>query len=195
MNFRAYRQVVLSDLYRIDACTTFSHLVHEVLFGESFKYVFWMRTCRYVRAIPVLKFLVYPIARCCLIHYRYKLGISIPYGADIGKGFFIGHFGGIVINEDVKIGRNCNISHGVTIGRSNRGLRKGCPVIGDNVFIGAGAKLFGLITIGNNVAIGANCVVTKDVPNNAVVAGVAGSVISMSGASDYVRRTDYDRNS
>jgi serine O-acetyltransferase len=193
IDFRTYRQLVMSDLYRIGARTAFRHLIYEVIFGESFRYVFWMRTCRYTRGLRVLKYALHPIARLFLRHHRYKLGISIPYDTDIGKGFYIGHFGGIVVNDETRIGNNCNISHGVTIGRGNRGPRRGCPAIGNNVFIGPGAKLFGSINIGNNVAIGANCVVTNDVPDNAVVAGVPGKVISLNGSYEYVRRTDYEK--
>ena len=80
----------------------------------------------------------------------------------------------------------------MTIGQGNRGPRKGYPVVGNNVYIGPGAKLVGSVRIGNNVAIGANCVVTKDVPDNAVVVGVPGRVISFAGVADYIERTDYD---
>ena len=74
----------------------------------------------------------------------------------------------------------------------NRGKKKGYPQLGDNVYIGPGAKIIGAIRIGNNVAIGANCVVTKDIPDNAVVVGIPGKVISNQGSVGYVNRTDYD---
>jgi serine O-acetyltransferase len=78
----------------------------------------------------------------------------------------------------------------VTIGLSNRGEGKiGAPIIGDNVFIGPGAKLFGNITIGNNVAIGANTVITKDIPDNSVVVGSQSKIISSKGSSGYVNHT------
>ena len=70
--------------------------------------------------------------------------------------------------------------------------KKGSPIIGDNVYIATGAKIIGAIKIGNNVAIGANCVVTKDIPDNAVVVGVPGKVISYEGSKGYVNNTDYD---
>jgi serine O-acetyltransferase len=90
------------------------------------------------------------------------------------------------------IGRNCNISQGVTIGRANRGRNKGYPVLGDGVYIGPGAVIAGSVRIGNDVAIGANCVVTTDIPDHSVVVGVPGRVISSEGAEGYVNRTDYD---
>ena len=75
---------------------------------------------------------------------------------------------------------------------ANRGVRKGYPVIGDNVYIGPGAKVIGNVYVGNNVAIGANCVVTKNVPDNSVVVGIPGNVISSKGSTGYVNRTDYE---
>ncbi len=98
-----------------------------------------------------------------------KWGISLSRSTEIGEGFYIGHYGGIFIAGDVKIGKNVNISQDVTIGLSGKGNKKGCPVIGDNVYIAPGAKLFGKIYIGNNVKIGANAVVYKDVPDDSIV--------------------------
>ncbi len=98
-----------------------------------------------------------------------KWGIEISKGAEIGEGFYIGHFGGITISPLAKIGKNVNISQQVTIGESGQGERRGAPTIGDDVYIGAGAKLIGKITIGNNAKIGANAVIHKDIPENAVV--------------------------
>jgi serine O-acetyltransferase len=124
-------------------------------------------------------------------HYSIKYGISISTSIKIGCGFYIAHIGGIFVNKSSIIGKNCNITTGVILGQANRGPNKGAPVIGDNVYIGPGAKIVGKVHIGNNVAIGANCVVTKSVPNNAVVVGVPGRVISYKGSKHYVNRTNY----
>jgi len=126
-----------------------------------------------------------------LRRYRYRYGISIPSNTQIGEGFYIGHFGGIVVNQDCLIGKNCNISQGVTLGQANRGKNKGTPTIGNNVYIGPGVKVVGKVRIGNNVAIGANSVVTKDMPDNSVVAGVPAKVISDGGVSGYISHIDY----
>jgi serine O-acetyltransferase len=101
--------------------------------------------------------------------------------ATIDRGFRIEHFGGIVIGEGCVIGKNVNISQGVTIGRTLSGY----PVIGNNVYIGAGAIIIGDITVGNNVAIGAGAVVTKSVPDNCCVAGVPAKIISYKGSMGY----------
>jgi len=98
-----------------------------------------------------------------------KWGISLDRTAKIEEGFYIGHYGGIFIAGNAKIGRNFNISQDVTIGVSGQGDKRGCPVIGNNVYIAPGAKLFGKINIGNNVKIGANAVVHKNVPDDSIV--------------------------
>jgi serine O-acetyltransferase len=193
MTFWQYRSLLYADLYRISDSDTlgFWLLLKHVLSNYSFCYNFWLRTCAYTRGQPWLRYTVYIIARLALGHLKYKLGISIPYYTQIGHGFYIGHFGGIVVNGNSVIGRNCNISQGVTLGYANRGRNRGYPVLGNNVYIGPGAKIVGAVRIGNNVAIGANCVVTKDVPDGAVVVGIPGRVISRQGSAGYVERTDY----
>lgn len=192
MKFREYKYLIYSDLYRIIGVVNTTSLVWKVLMGGSFKYNFWMRTCHYTRSKTFLKYSIYPIASILLSRLTYRLGISIPHDTKIGSGFYIGHFGGIVVNGRSVIGKNCNISQGVTLGQANRGKIKGYPVLGDNIYIGPGAKIVGAVKIGNNVAIGANCVVTKDIPDNSVVVGVPGKVISQKGSKGYVDRTDYE---
>ncbi|MCK5854345.1 MAG: serine acetyltransferase [Sulfurovaceae bacterium] len=98
-----------------------------------------------------------------------KWGISLERTTIIEEGFYIGHYGGIFVSGDAKIGKNVNISQDVTIGVSGRDEKRGCPEIGDNVYIAPGAKLFGKIKIGNDVKIGANAVVYKDIPEGATV--------------------------
>ena len=191
MTFSEYRFLLYSDLYRITGNVKTTTLLRYVLIGGSFKYNFWMRTCHYTRRHPMLKFLAFPFARFVLGRLTYKFGISIPASTQIGSGFYIGHFGGIVVNSQSVIGKNCNISHGVTLGQANRGRNTGYPVLGDDVYIGPGAKIVGAVKIGNNVAIGANCVVTRDIPDNSVVVGIPGRVISQEGSKGYVNNTDY----
>lgn len=103
--------------------------------------------------------------------YMYKYGFQIPVGTKIGKGFYIGHFGTLVINGKAEIGDNCNVAHNVTIGQENRGKRKGFPVIGNKVWIGTGSVIVGKIKIGNNVLIAPNSYVNTDVPSNSIAIG------------------------
>lgn len=192
MKFAEYRYLVLSDLYRITGSTKTRFLLRHIFFGQGFKYNFWMRTCAYARSGSIKTILLFPAARLMLRRYTYKFGISVPHWTKIGSGFFIGHPGGIVVNHLSTIGKNCNISQGVTLGQANRGKNTGYPTLGDNVYIGPGAKIVGAVKIGNDVAIGANCVVTHDIPDHAVVVGVPGKVISWAGTAGYMDRTDYD---
>jgi serine O-acetyltransferase len=103
-------------------------------------------------------------------------GISLPVGAQIGKGLYIGHFGGIIIHPDTVIGEGCSIAHGVTIGVRG-GPRPGVPRIGNGVYIGCGAKLLGDITVGDGAIIGANAVVLRDVPAGATAVGVPARIL------------------
>lgn len=102
-------------------------------------------------------------------------GISIPAEADIGKGLRIHHFGGIIFHPCVKMGEHCTIYHGVTFG--DKGGYGNPPTVGDNVLVGAGAKILGAITIGNNVIIGANAVVISSVPDNVIVGGIPAKIL------------------
>lgn len=113
-------------------------------------------------------------------------GIAIQPQATIGRGLYIGHGGSIYIGGKAILGENCNISHEVTIGIGGRGDQRGMPVIGDRVLIAAGAKLFGRIRVGSDVAVGANAVVTKSVPDRAVAVGIPATVISDLGSFDFV---------
>jgi serine O-acetyltransferase len=110
--------------------------------------------------------------------YANKYGFQIPASTQIGEGFYIGHFGTIVINGKATIGKNCNITHNVTIGQANRGKLKGYPTIGDNVWMGTGSVIVGNITIGSNVLIAPNSFVNVDVPANSMVLGNPCKIIS-----------------
>ena len=98
-------------------------------------------------------------------------GIELPCEAEIGRNFVIDHFGGIIISGYAKFGDNCRIRNGVVVGLQHIG-HPCAPVIGNNVDIGAGAKILGAITIGNNVLVGANAVVITNIPDNATAVGV-----------------------
>ena len=107
---------------------------------------------------------------------RHITGIEIHPGAVIGRGFFIDHGMGVVIGETSIIGDNVTLFQGVTLGGTGNEKGKRHPTIGDNVVVGAGAKVLGNITIGDNVMVGANAVVVRDVPPNSTVVGVPGRV-------------------
>ncbi|NMA70096.1 MAG: serine O-acetyltransferase [Desulfitobacterium sp.] len=108
---------------------------------------------------------------------RFFTGIEIHPGAKIGQGLFIDHGMGVVIGETAVVGDNVTIYQGVTLGGTGKEKGKRHPTIGNNVFMGSGAKVLGSIKIGDNVKIGAGSVVTKPVPSNTTVVGVPGKVV------------------
>lgn len=107
-----------------------------------------------------------------------KLGFTIPRHV-FGPGLSIAHWGSIVVHSEVRVGNNCRIHSAVNIGV----FSGKCPTIGNNVYIAPGAKLFGGITVGDNVTIGANAVVNKDVPSNVTVGGIPAKIISKKDSS------------
>ena len=108
---------------------------------------------------------------------RFITGIEIHPGARIGRGFFIYHGMGIVIGETTEIGDNVTLYQGVTLGGTGKEKGKRHPTIGNNVVIGAGAKILGPFKIGDNVKIGAGAVVLKEIPPNSTVVGVPGRIV------------------
>ncbi len=109
---------------------------------------------------------------------RFLTGIEIHPGAKIGEGLFIDHGMGVVIGETAEIGDNCHLYQGVTLGGTSTKRTKRHPTLGNNVVVGAGAKIIGAVTIGDNAKIGAGSVVVSNVPPNATVVGVPGHVVA-----------------
>lgn len=187
--FNDYLSILKSDITRYGVRSSFTQFVKLYLVCPGYKYSVVMRTAKYLKKAGSLFTPLYVVLRLFLRHYEYKFGISIPYNTTIDAGLYIGHYGGIIVNPGTIIGKNCNINHDVTIGAGYGGKTPGVPVIGNNVYLGPGSKIIGGIKVGNNVAIGANCVLTKSVPDNAVVVGIPGVVISEKGSSEYVTNT------
>ena len=115
---------------------------------------------------------IYFFARLFMEIGKRLTSIEIHPGAVIGKRFFIDHGFGVVIGETTVIGDDVTIYHGVTLGGTGKEKGKRHPNIGNNVLIGAGAKVLGNINIGNNVKIGANAVILKDVEDNVTAVGI-----------------------
>ena len=112
------------------------------------------------------------LARFLCEKAKRKTGIEIHPGAKIGKGLFIDHGSGVVIGETAIVGDDVTLFHGATLGGTGKEKGKRHPTVGNNVFIGSGAKILGNIRIGDNVKIGANAVVLKNVEDNCTVVGI-----------------------
>ena len=109
---------------------------------------------------------------------RLLTGIEIHPGAQIGRRFFIDHGMGVVIGETAVIGDDVTLYHGVTLGGTSWSKGKRHPTLGNDVVVGAGAKVLGPITLSNGARVGSNAVVVKDVPEDATVVGIPGHIVS-----------------
>lgn len=177
--------MVKGDLYRYEGSVKPSDFMHAYRKYEGFRFSFWLRASYCARKKKLSKVFVLPWARMLYHHYRYKYGYDISYGIDIEPGLMLFHFGGVVVTA-THIGKNATISHCTTIGMRIVDGEKRFPDIGDDVYIAPGAKIVGDVQIGCNVAVGTNAVVLKSVPDNSVVVGIPGKVISSLGAREYL---------
>jgi serine O-acetyltransferase len=172
MEILIMERTIKADLFRYEGLTGIKGLI-KGLSIPGFRYMYIWRKISHTHKYS-LKRLIFKIL---LQRYTYKYGFQIPSATQIGEGFYIGHFGTIVINANAKIGCNCNIAHGVTIGKANRGRLKGFPTIGNKVWIGTGSVIVGNIHIGSNVLIAPNSYVNIDIPDDSIVIGNPAKII------------------
>lgn len=144
---------------------------------STYRFGHWVYYSVKMPGVRHLLLLVYAVLD--MVFVRIAAGSEIPAECHIGKGFQIPHATGIVIRKNVRIGDNVVILHQVTIGANppSRARKGGSPKIGNNVYIGAGAKILGPVSVGDNARIGANAVVVQDVPANATAVGVPARVV------------------
>ncbi|MFZ2057712.1 MAG: serine O-acetyltransferase [Acidimicrobiales bacterium] len=132
------------------------------------------------------------LARACSALARLLTGVDIHPAAVLGQGVFIDHATGVVIGETAEVGDDVTLYQGVTLGGTSLNRVKRHPTVGNRVTIGAGAKVLGAITIGDDSRIGANAVVVKSVPPNSVVVGVPGQIIARSRPHRVTDRPDLE---
>ena len=158
-----------------------AHLIYEIkkLKGNSKGIIFIcaFRISHFFTKNKILKILGFPIRLLYKILFQWVLGIDIDDTTKIGFGFNVYHGQSLIINSATIIGKNVIVRHNTTIGIAKEGGN--CPIIGDNVSIGANAVVIGNIKIGANSIIGAGSVVIRDVPQNAVVAGNPAKIINI----------------
>ena len=191
MTWKRCRGLIVSDLWRYAGKRGAGEFCKRLLLTPGFRYTVLLRLCAYSRTAAWCQLGVRHVLLVLLHHYTIRYGIDISRDARIGSGLYIGHFGGIFVNQGVVIGDNCNLSQGVTLGQLNRGDKAGCPTIGNDVYIAPGAKIVGRIFVGDYAAIGANAVVVNDVAAHTTVGGIPARPLSGNGSEGYVNRTDY----
>ncbi|MDQ2855494.1 MAG: serine acetyltransferase [Acidobacteriota bacterium] len=159
----------------------------------GFRLARWVHTAR---SAGILRLPLKVIVSLMAVFIDVATNIEIPPQVAIGPGLFLPHTGYIVVASNVVIGAHCTLTQGVTIGHRSGGSVASVegPAIGDRVYIGPGAVILGPISIGNDVLIGANAVVTRSVPDRAVVVGNPARVISMNGSFDLIKYDGMERD-
>jgi serine O-acetyltransferase len=160
-----------------------SSSIFKAFLVPGFRYTYFLRKS----ASHSRKTIAGIFSRLMLLIHSYFYGFQINPSTRIGKGLYIGHRGTIIINSKAIIGECCNLSPGITIGQTNRGSKKGSPIIGNKVWIGTNAVIVGNITIGDNVLIAPNSYVNIDIPSNSIVIGNPAKIISKDDpTADYI---------
>jgi serine O-acetyltransferase len=186
----ALSQTLKADLYRYrgktDRRSFFSAYIHD----PGFRFTYYLRKVAYYstkkRSFGIFGYIY---NRILLHHYRFRYGFDISPTTTIGPGFYLGHFGGIVISPYAVLGANINITKGAVIGAASRGPRTGAPTLEDRVWVGANAIIVGKITIGREALIAPGAYVNFDVPPKSVVLGNPGKIVSDRGSAGYVNQT------
>ncbi|PJA73623.1 MAG: serine O-acetyltransferase, partial [Nitrospirae bacterium CG_4_9_14_3_um_filter_53_35] len=165
-DFQAVFEMDPAATSKLEVILTYSGF-HAIL---AYRFSHWL----YKHKVPFFPRLISQLA-------RFLTGVEIHPAATIGKRFFIDHGMGVVIGETSEIGDNVTLYQGVTLGGTGKEHTKRHPTLGNNVVVGAGAKILGSMSIGDNVKIGANAVVLTPVPANSTVVGVPGRIVKVEG--------------
>ena len=187
---RDLQETLHADLYRYRGRSGIRAFMSAYLRDPGFRFTYYLRKLAFYssrkRSLWIFAYLWH---RVLYHHYRFKYGFDISPTTNIGRGLYIGHFGGVVISPYAILGSNVNIAQGVTIGAASRGARTGAPTLEDRVWVGANAIVVGNITVGHDALIAPGAYVNFDVPPMAVVLGNPGKVVSSAGSMGYVNNT------
>ncbi|MBR6440728.1 MAG: serine acetyltransferase [Bacteroidales bacterium] len=172
-SYKEYRQYLRADIaaHGLQRVSLYNWLrIDQLRFQLRLRHLEYLSNCRSWRIFSrtLLELLNH--------HLALKLGFTVPKNV-FGPGLCLVHRGTVVVSPLARVGANCRIHPSTSIGDYN-----GAPTLGDNTYIGPGAKLYGPITIGNNVAIGANAVVNSSFPDNCTIGGIPAHVLSHTGA-------------
>ncbi|WP_158792379.1 serine O-acetyltransferase [Granulicella sp. L60] len=186
-------QIVRADLYRYKGKADLRSFLSAYVHDPGFRFTYYLRKVAFYgqrkRSIGIFGYIY---NRILLNHYRFRYGFDISPTMSLGRGFYLGHFGGVVISPFAVLGNNVNVAQGVTIGAASRGSRVGAPTLEDRVWVGANAIIVGKVTIGQEALIAPGAYVNFDVPANAVVLGNPGKVVAETGSAGYVNRVMED---
>ncbi|MCL2106803.1 MAG: serine acetyltransferase [Oscillospiraceae bacterium] len=180
------RQIIAADMFRyLGRCD--KKAIRRGRRRGAACFCYYLRKSMYAGSRPLLRHTLYYYYSWRRVRAAFRCGAEIPvFGGDIGGGLHLAHNGAIVVHANAVLGRNVTLSTGVVVGQTLKDGKVLTPVVGNNVYIAPGAKIIGGVRVGNDVVIGANAVVTKDVPDHAVAAGVPARVLSYEGARDYL---------
>ena len=182
-------QTIAADLFRYRGRTDRKALLSAYFEEPGFRFTYHLRhVAHYAPRRRSLGAVPYLWHRLQLHRCRFRFGYDISATTAIGPGFYVGHFGMLVVSPFAVIGCNCNLNQGVTIGATSRGSRLGAPTLGDRVWVGANAVIVGKVTIGSDALIAPGAFVNVDVPEKAVFLGNPGKVVAMTGSAGYVNR-------
>ena len=180
-------QTLRADVYRYRAQTGLRAFVSAYLSEPGFRFTYYLRKVAfYSKRKKTWGIFGYIYNRIMLNHYRFRYGFDISPITNIGPGFYLGHFGGILISPYASIGSNVNITKGATIGAASIGPRAGAPTLEDCVWVGAHAIIVGKVTIGREAFIAPGAYVNFDVPAKGVVIGNPGRLVSTTGLTGYI---------
>jgi serine O-acetyltransferase len=189
-------EIIRADAFRYTGKTGFKSILTAYWTHPGFRFSYYLRKVAfYSKSKRGPGIFGYVYNRVLLNHYRFRYGFDISPTTLLGKGFYLGHFGGVVISPNAVLGANINIAQGVTIGATSRGDRIGAPTLEDRVWVGANAILVGKITVGREALIAPGAYVNFDVPPNSVVLGNPGKIVSQAGSAGYVNRVLEDSDS
>ena len=181
-NKKKFKDIVQADLYRYNGTKGWWNCLKTYCKKRDFRLVFLYRLFQSGH--------VHALAWWLLRRIASRANIEIGWHAQIGKGLVIVHGGCIAINNEVKMGDNCTLYHGVTIGMEFRGKRQGNPTIGNKVWVGPNATIVGDVTVGDDVLIAPNTFVNFDVPSHSIVLGNPGKIMHRENATEaYIIRT------
>ena len=170
------KEYIRQDIYRNkESCSKKEVLKAFFSRSSTVGLLLYYRICHYFIGLKkrnLLRFLLHSFCYIRFQHLQERCGIELSQRTEIGYGLRLPHKGGIIIHIGAKIGNNCEIMQGVTIGNNIMKSRDEVAVIGDEVLLCAGAKIIGKVRIGNTVIVGANAVVTHDVEEHTIVGGV-----------------------